>query len=94
VIDTHRMNLAKGTKGQAQIGIEVLPEAVYDLVSKVSEVAEWSPECVSARWHDPDAGAVSGASNGSILPVSVGPRSTPCGSCAGWHTRATTICWT
>lgn len=32
------------------------PEAVYDLVSDITRVGEWSPEC-RAGWWDEDAGA-------------------------------------
>ncbi len=37
------------------------PEAVYDLVSDVTRMGEWSPETVDARWLGDATGAVVGA---------------------------------
>jgi uncharacterized protein YndB with AHSA1/START domain len=52
------MNLTKGTTGEARIEVDAPPEVVYDLVSDISRIAEWSPECVGARWLDGHSNAV------------------------------------
>ncbi|MDQ1395420.1 MAG: hypothetical protein QOG64_679 [Acidimicrobiaceae bacterium] len=47
--------------GEAKIRIEAPPEKVYDLVSDVSRMGEWSPECISAQWVDGATGPAVGA---------------------------------
>lgn len=41
--------------------IEAPPETVYDLVSDVSRMGEWSPECYRCKWLDDVDEAVQGA---------------------------------
>lgn len=55
------MKLAKGTKGEARIDVEAPPTVVYNFISDIARVAEWSPEWVSARWLGGVSRAVSGA---------------------------------
>lgn len=51
----------KGTIGQASLQITASPEVLYDLVSDVRRMGEWSPECRSCTWIDGAAGPVVGA---------------------------------
>jgi uncharacterized protein YndB with AHSA1/START domain len=53
--------MKKGTRGQAQIHVSAPPEKVYDLVSDVTRMREWSPECVRAGWIDGATGPTVGA---------------------------------
>ena len=38
------------TTGEATIEIDAPPEAIYDLVTDVTRMGEWSPECVKCEW--------------------------------------------
>src|SRR6187200_2496002 len=38
------------TNAKVTIEIDAAPEAVYDLVSDVTRMGEWSPECVRCEW--------------------------------------------
>jgi uncharacterized protein YndB with AHSA1/START domain len=40
------------TTATATIGIDAPPVTVYDLVSDVTRMGEWSPECVRCDWLD------------------------------------------
>ncbi len=51
----------KGTTGQAHIHIDVAPEALYDMVSDVTRMGEWSPETVRCEWLDGATSATRGA---------------------------------
>jgi uncharacterized protein YndB with AHSA1/START domain len=53
--------MRKGTSGSATVTVEATPEAVYDLVTDVGRIPEWSPECTHARWVDGADGAEVGA---------------------------------
>ncbi|HVF31896.1 MAG TPA: SRPBCC family protein [Acidimicrobiales bacterium] len=48
-------------QGEATIHVEASPEAVYDLVSDVRRMGDWSPECVRAEWVDGATGPAVGA---------------------------------
>lgn len=48
-------------EGQATIHINASPEAVYALVSDVTRMGEWSPECVHCEWIDGATGPAVGA---------------------------------
>jgi len=37
-------------EGQASIFIAASPESVYALVSDITRMGEWSPECISGEW--------------------------------------------
>lgn len=50
----------KGTTASATVTVGASPEAVYDTVSDVRRIPEWSPECVHAHW----IGEVDGPSEG------------------------------
>jgi hypothetical protein len=39
-------------QGSASIEIRATPEAVWDLISDITRMGEWSPECVRAEWVD------------------------------------------
>jgi uncharacterized protein YndB with AHSA1/START domain len=52
---------AEGVEGQATIQIQAPPEKVYGLVTDVTRMGEWSPECRRAEWVGDAAGPAVGA---------------------------------
>ncbi len=42
--------MKKGTRGEASVRVEAPPDKVYELVSDVTRMGEWSPETTSADW--------------------------------------------
>jgi uncharacterized protein YndB with AHSA1/START domain len=71
--------MKRGTTGQATIYIDALPETVYALVSDVSRMGEWSPECKRCVWLDGATGPAEGArfkgsNRGALLRWSTKPR--------------------
>ena len=52
---------AEGIEGQATIQIQAPPENVYAMLSDVTRMGEWSPECAKAEWIEGATGPVSGA---------------------------------
>ncbi len=42
--------MGAATTGRTSIHIEAPPEAVYDLVSDMRRMGEWSPECYRCEW--------------------------------------------
>ena len=53
--------MKKGTSGKAATTIAVLPQVLYDLVSDVRRMGEWSPECRRCEWIDGAIGPAVGA---------------------------------
>jgi Polyketide cyclase / dehydrase and lipid transport len=53
--------MKKGTTSQAQERVDASPEVVYDLVTDVTRMGEWSPECVGCAWIDGANDPVPGA---------------------------------
>ena len=53
--------MKKGTTGQATEHMNAPPEKVYDLVSDVTRIPEWSPECVRCHWIGGATGPAVGA---------------------------------
>ena len=53
--------MKKGASGEARIHVSAPPEKVYDLVSDVTRMGEWSPETVKCEWIDGATGPVVGA---------------------------------
>jgi uncharacterized protein YndB with AHSA1/START domain len=53
--------MKKGTSGEARVHVSAPPEKVYDLVSDVTRMGEWSPETVRCRWLDGASGPAVGA---------------------------------
>src|SRR5882672_8447482 len=47
-----------GMHREASIEIQASPEAVYDLVSDLPRMGEWSPENIGGAWHDRGSGKV------------------------------------
>ena len=43
---------ATATTGEARIEIDAAPLAVYELVSDITRMGEWSPECYRCEWLD------------------------------------------
>lgn len=52
--------MQRATSGQTSIHIDASPEQVYDLISDVTRMGEWSPETQRCTWVDGD-GPVVGA---------------------------------
>jgi hypothetical protein len=50
--------MGAATSAQTTLHIEATPEAVYDLVSDMPRVGEWSPECYRCEWIGSDGPAV------------------------------------
>jgi hypothetical protein len=55
------VRVLKGATGTVKTEIAATPETVYDLVSDVSRMGEWSPECVAGEWLDGATGPAVGA---------------------------------
>ena len=53
--------MKKGTRGEARIHVSAPAEKVYDLVSDVTRIPEWSPECVRCEWIGGATGPAVGA---------------------------------
>jgi polyketide cyclase/dehydrase/lipid transport protein len=53
--------MKKGTSDEERQHIAAPPEAVYDVISDVTRMGEWSPECVSCEWIDGATGPAVGA---------------------------------
>ena len=53
--------MKKGTTSQVRVEVDAAPEAIYDLVTDVTRMGEWSPECVGCDWIDGANGPVPGA---------------------------------
>lgn len=53
--------MKRGTKGQGSVHIDAPPELVYDLVSDVTRMGEWSPETYRCKWLDGASGPAIGA---------------------------------
>jgi hypothetical protein len=49
------------TTGEARIEIDAAPLTVYELVSDISHMGEWSPECYRCEWLHGATTAVAGA---------------------------------
>src|SRR5258708_35197745 len=54
-----RMPTAK--RGRARIDIAASPERVFGLITDVTRMGEWSPECYRCAWLDGASAAVPGA---------------------------------
>ncbi len=53
--------MKKGTRGEATLHVNAPPEKLYELVSDVTRMGEWSPETVRCRWLDGATGPTVGA---------------------------------
>ena len=53
--------MKRGTTGKARLHINTSPEKLYDLVSDVTRMGEWSPETIRCRWLDGATGPAVGA---------------------------------
>ena len=52
---------AEGIEGRATIQVQAPPEKVYDMVTDVTRMGEWSPECQKAEWIGGATGPAPGA---------------------------------
>jgi uncharacterized protein YndB with AHSA1/START domain len=52
---------AEGIEGQATIQIQASPGKVYAMLSDVTRMGQWSPECVKAEWVGGATGPAVGA---------------------------------
>ena len=50
-----------GTTAEVGVHVDAAPDVLYDLVTDVSRMGEWSPECVGARWRQGSTSAAAGA---------------------------------
>jgi hypothetical protein len=53
--------MQKGTRREAVLHVAAPPERVYDVVSDVTRMGEWSPETVKCEWLDGASGPAVGA---------------------------------
>jgi hypothetical protein len=53
--------MKKGTRGEAHVHVSAPPEKLYDLVSDVTRMGEWSPETVKCQWVKGATGPAVGA---------------------------------
>ena len=53
--------MKKGTSGESSIYVNASPEKVYELVTDVTRMGEWSPETVRCEWIGGAGGAAVGA---------------------------------
>jgi hypothetical protein len=53
--------LTTATTGEAHIRIEAAPPTVYELISDITRMGDWSPECYRCDWLDGATTAVEGA---------------------------------
>ncbi|MBV9410687.1 MAG: SRPBCC family protein [Acidimicrobiia bacterium] len=53
--------MKKGTRGEVRVQVSAPPEKVYDLVSDITRMGQWSPETVSCEWIDGASGPAVGA---------------------------------
>ena len=53
--------MKKGTTGQASLHVNAAPEKIYELVTDVTRMGEWSPECQHCEWLDGATGPTVGA---------------------------------
>ena len=53
--------MEKGTRGEAQIVVDAPPDRVYDVVTDVTRMGEWSPETAKCEWIDGARGPAVGA---------------------------------
>lgn len=69
----------KGTTGEARLYVSAPPEKVYELVSDITRMGEWSPETIRCRWLDgatePAVGArFKGTNRRGLMRWSTKPR--------------------
>src|SRR4051812_42214236 len=60
VLHTRRRNRME-MRGDASLRIAAPPETVYELVTDITRMGEWSPECIGCDWMDGHDGPVVGA---------------------------------
>jgi 2-polyprenyl-3-methyl-5-hydroxy-6-metoxy-1,4-benzoquinol methylase len=53
--------MQKGTRAEAQVHIDAVPDVVYGVVSDVTRMGEWSPETTRCVWLDGATGPTVGA---------------------------------
>jgi hypothetical protein len=53
--------MKKGTRGEARIHVSAPPEKIYDMLSDVRRMGEWSPETVKCEWLGAATGPAVGA---------------------------------
>lgn len=53
--------MKKGTTGHARVHVNAAPEVLYDMVTDVRRMGEWSPETIRCEWVGDATAAVPGA---------------------------------
>jgi hypothetical protein len=56
-----RPALTTATTGEARVEIDAAPLTVYHLISDITRMGDWSPECYRCEWLDGATTAVTGA---------------------------------
>ncbi|GAB4001400.1 SRPBCC family protein [Nocardioides ultimimeridianus] len=74
------MELLKPLTGEVSLHMRAAPEKIWDLVSDVTRIGEFSPETFEAQWTRGSTGPVAGATfKGHVKRNGVGPTYwTPC----------------
>lgn len=67
------MAAAEGNPDIAEIDVAAPPDAVWDLISDVTRMGEWSPECYRCAWLDGGTGPREGARFKGWNQQKVGP---------------------
>ena len=55
------VDMKKGTIGEARVHVDTAADVLYDMVSDVTRMGEWSPETIRCDWIDGAAGPAPGA---------------------------------
>ena len=53
--------MEKGTTGEVRVHVDASPDELYDMVSDVTRMGEWSPETIRCAWIDGATGPAPGA---------------------------------
>lgn len=53
--------MKRGTTGQARVHVDAAPEVLYEMVSDVTRMGEWSPETIRCEWIGGATGPAPGA---------------------------------
>jgi uncharacterized protein YndB with AHSA1/START domain len=53
--------MKQGTTGEASVHVNASPEKIYELITDVRRMGEWSPECQHCEWLDGATGPTVGA---------------------------------
>ncbi|MER6943946.1 SRPBCC family protein [Nonomuraea sp. NPDC000554] len=60
-VEVREFDEVTGATAEVEVRVPLPPSEVWDLVTDLSRLGEWSPECTRASWLEPDAGPRAGA---------------------------------